>query len=49
MADNGAGCDADNSTHGFGLGLVDSLVQQLKGTVTVENNNGARITLRFVP
>ena len=49
IADNGPGFDADHSTHGFGLGLVDSLVQQLKGTVTVENNNGARITLRFVP
>jgi two-component sensor histidine kinase len=36
-----------NAQRGFGLMLVDVLSQQLGGSFTIENNNGARSTLKF--
>ena len=50
IQDNGKGLPegfAINKSGGFGLMLVDMLSQQLEGSFTIENNNGAKSTLEF--
>ncbi len=48
--DNGIGIDEralENKTPGFGLTIVKMLSEQLKGTYTIENDNGTRSCLKF--
>ncbi len=50
IKDNGIGIDArffKNKTPGFGLTIVKMLSEQLKGTYTIENDNGAKSVLKF--
>ncbi|TVR06851.1 MAG: sensor histidine kinase, partial [Spirochaetaceae bacterium] len=50
VADNGVGIpqavSAETST-GFGLKLVESQVQQLRGSLTIDRNHGAEFRIRF--
>jgi PAS domain S-box-containing protein len=49
-ADNGSGYvqkKTQEEGRSFGLQLMDMLVQQLKGTVTVDGENGMKISLEF--
>jgi two-component sensor histidine kinase len=50
IKDNGIGIDKNielNKSHGFGLTIVKMLAEQLKGTYTVENDNGTKSVLKF--
>jgi len=50
IKDNGIGIpesvDIDNSA-GFGLQLVSMLIQQIRGTIQIERNNGTKFTIEF--
>ena len=52
IGDNGPGLperSSDTTEPGFGMTLVDALVEQLNGTIRSENDNGARFVLTFEP
>ncbi len=52
FADNGVGLPDDfnlEKSAGFGMQLVGLLITQLQGAITVERNNGAKFTLKFIP
>lgn len=51
VADDGIGLSAvaDAAGAGPGLSMVKGLAQQIRGILAVENDNGARIILRFKP
>jgi len=50
IKDNGIGIpasvDIDNSA-GFGLQLVSMLIQQIRGTIQIDRNNGTKFTIEF--
>jgi PAS domain S-box-containing protein len=51
VADDGVGLPstAENLQTGLGLGMVRGLAQQIRGTLAIETDGGARWTLRFKP
>ncbi len=51
VSDNGIGRKENNTTgsSGFGTELVHLLVQQLGGRLSIENNNGTRVSIAFTP
>ncbi len=47
VADDGAGLPADHATgKGYGMKLVNMMVEKMEGELLTENNNGARFTIR---
>jgi PAS domain S-box-containing protein len=52
IADDGIGLPArarERQAPGFGLDLVEVMVAQIEGTLSVENRSGTRYTITFVP
>lgn len=51
VADDGVGLPptADTLQTGLGVGMVRGLAQQIRGSLAVENDGGARLSLRFKP
>jgi PAS domain S-box-containing protein len=51
VADDGVGLPSTAETlqTGLGLGMVRGLAQQIRGSLAVENDGGARLMLRFKP
>ncbi|WP_163410179.1 sensor histidine kinase [Flavobacterium ajazii] len=52
ISDNGIGLpDFDNKTdtNSLGLSLIKGLAKQLKGSFSIENNNGVHIIIKFMP
>lgn len=49
FSDNGKGKaeDLKNSTHSFGMKLIQSLTRQLNGNMSIVNENGLKITITF--
>lgn len=47
VRDNGKGLDSHGLNDSLGLQLVHTLVKQLKGTLTIENNPGASFSIFF--
>ena len=50
IQDNGVGIDEkviENKSSGFGLTIVKMLVEQLKGTYNIVNENGTKSTVQF--
>lgn len=47
VADDGAGLPADHAAgKGYGMKLVNMMVEKIEGELLTENNNGARFTIR---
>ncbi len=47
IKDNGVGIDDKNKTTGFGLTIISMIVDQLNGTYSIVNENGAKSTIKF--
>jgi two-component sensor histidine kinase len=48
LKDNGVGPDNSESTGtGIGSTLINSLVTQIDGTYKIENDDGAKVTIKF--
>jgi PAS domain S-box-containing protein len=47
LQDNGIGFDKSTLKHGFGLNLVELLVEQIDGDFTITDNNGTRCSIKF--
>jgi two-component sensor histidine kinase len=45
--DNGTGFEVNGTSKRQGIGLVRRLVEQLRGTVTVDSDHGTVWTIRF--